>query len=201
SLADVVSFGVAPAVIILKSLPLKPDSELLFIVTIGTLVFSTCGVLRLVRFNVSIPKDKKSVEWDIYTKSFTGLPIPAAAAAAVSINLLFLSSEFMDRFSMTKEVRAATMVIIMILLGYLMVSHWKFPSLKTIRFRMKSFHLVFFTVILSLVIIYGAIQRFALVFFILSWGYITLAATLSLIRLFINKKSKTLKDFDPEPPE
>ena len=56
SLADAISFGVAPTVIILKSLSVAPGTKLSFLITTAAIIFSLCGVLRLVRFNV----DRKS---------------------------------------------------------------------------------------------------------------------------------------------
>ena len=54
----------------------------------AALIFSLCGVLRLVRFNVTVSKAKNNVDQALEHKQhFTGLPIPAAAAAAVSLNL------------------------------------------------------------------------------------------------------------------
>ncbi len=58
SLADAISFGVAPSVIILKSLSVSPGTQLSFSITTAALIFSICGVLRLVRFSVHAMKLK-----------------------------------------------------------------------------------------------------------------------------------------------
>jgi len=197
SLSDSIAFGVAPSVMLLKSLPLEPGSELLFIVISGALIFSICGVLRLVRFSVSSDQS----ELELYHKNFTGLPIPAAAAAAVSSNLFLLSVEFQNLFIMSDELRAVVMAVVMVFLGYLMVSRWKFPSLKVLQLRVLSFHLVFIAVVSSVVILYGIMNHVALIFFAISWLYLLVACILSFIRLLAGKKSKTLKDFEPEPDE
>src|SRR5262249_5832087 len=52
SMADAVSFGVAPAVIVLKTLSLPPGTEMSYIMTTAAMVYVVCGVLRLVRFNM-----------------------------------------------------------------------------------------------------------------------------------------------------
>ena len=52
SLADAVSFGVAPSVLLLKALSLEPGTGLSFYAMLGCLLYSICGVLRLVRYNV-----------------------------------------------------------------------------------------------------------------------------------------------------
>ena len=52
SLSDAITFGVAPSVLLLSTLDLQSGSGLSFFALIGALLFSLCGVLRLVRFNV-----------------------------------------------------------------------------------------------------------------------------------------------------
>jgi hypothetical protein len=54
------------------------------------MIYSLCGVLRLVRFSVKAAEAKGNEEMQAAQKKhFTGLPIPAGAAAAVSANLFF----------------------------------------------------------------------------------------------------------------
>ena len=84
SLADAVSFGVAPSVVFLKSLTLEDNSSLTFFAFMAAMLYSICGVLRLVRFNVNasmIKGDDLAIE--AFKKNFTGLPIPAAACCVV----------------------------------------------------------------------------------------------------------------------
>ena len=50
SLADAITFGVGPSVIILKSLSIEPGTEYSFLLTTAAMVYTVCGVLRLVRF-------------------------------------------------------------------------------------------------------------------------------------------------------
>lgn len=83
--------------------------------------------------------------------------------------------------------RAIILTIVSVLLGYLMVSRWKFPSLKVLRFRVASFPLIVFTVIIALFILYGILHYFAFVLVTLSWAYIIVSAALSIIRLIAIK--------------
>lgn len=199
SLADAISFGVAPSVLLLKALSLEQGTFLSFFAAAGAMVFSLCGVLRLVRFNIKSTEAKGNiVEMTVQKKHFTGLPIPAAAAGAVSANLFFLSP-FAERYlPMSDPIRAAVLACIMIVLGYFMVSRWKFPSLKGLNFKVPSFYLVFVTVICAVLILYGILHYFSIVFVTLSWLYIIIAWTLSIIRLIAGKKSKTLEDYEPD---
>jgi len=72
SLADLVSFGVAPAFLALQSLDLHT------LALSSGIFFMLCGTLRLARFNVSVKNDK----------FFEGLPIPVAGIALSACVLL-----------------------------------------------------------------------------------------------------------------
>ena len=199
TLADTISFGVAPSVLLLKSLTLEQASGLSFFAVIGSMLYTICGVLRLVRFNVKAHavKGSKSAERD-FKKNFVGLPIPAAAAGAVSVNL-FLNSRFgVDWFGFAYTTKAIILVSLMVFLGYLMISKWKFPSLKTIHIKLPSFQLVFVTVLIAITVLYGIFYYLPVVFVILSLGYILLGCVLTIIRLIVGRKSKTLEDFEPD---
>jgi CDP-diacylglycerol---serine O-phosphatidyltransferase len=202
TLADAISFGVAPSVIILKSLSLHPGTKLSFLVTAAAIIFSICGVLRLVRFNVNALEAKSNADLaKAHKKHFTGLPIPAAAASAVSLNLFLFSEDFVSTVALSKTAEAWILSLALILLGYCMISRWKFPSIKTLEFRVASFRSVFFTVLAAVLIFYGILHFFALVFVVLSWGYVFIAWTLAIIRKLAGRKSKTLEEFEPEPDE
>lgn len=200
TLADAISFGVAPSVLMLKTLSLEQGTVLSFFSAAGAMVFSLCGVLRLVRFNVKTAEAQGNAELlAAQKKHFTGLPIPAAAAGAISANLFFLSPLVREWIELSKADRAIFLICVMVVLGYLMVCRLKFPSLKVLRFRIPSFHLAFLTVIGAVFVLYGILYFFALILAFLSWGYILLSLILSFIRLLAGKKSKTLEAFEPEP--
>ncbi len=200
SLADAVSFGVAPSVLMLKTLSLEQGSFLSFFGATGAMVYSLCGVLRLVRFSVKATEAKGNVELQAAQKrNFTGLPIPAAAAAAISANLFFLSPLFQGWVDLSHADRAIALSCIMIVLGYLMVCRLKFPSLKVLHFPIPSFHLAFLSVVVAVFVLYGILYFFAEILTLFAWSYVALALVLSVIRLIAGKKSKTLEDFEPEP--
>jgi CDP-diacylglycerol--serine O-phosphatidyltransferase len=199
SLADAISFGVAPSVLMLKNLSLEQGSGLSFFAVIGAMLFSLCGVLRLVRFNVKVSEAKGKTDLLAdQKKHFTGLPIPAAALAAVSLNLLLESPFIVKHYQIPIEGKAIILTIAMVVLGFFMISRWKFPSLKMLHFRLPSFHLVLVTVILALFILYGIFYFFSIILTVITWGYIVLGWILSIIRLIAGKKSKTLEDFEPD---
>lgn len=198
SLADAISFGVAPSVLFLKTLSLEPGSGLSFFALVGAMVYVVCGVLRLVRFNVQIHGGKEERKALLpYQGHFTGLPIPAGAAGAISINLFF-HSHFSQNLSLTYPTKVVSLTCVMIGLGYLMVNKWKYPSLKTFRVRIPSFRLVFLTVMIAIFILYGMFHFLPLMLMICSLGYIFSGCILRVIRFFAGKKSKTLAEYEPE---
>lgn len=201
SLADAITFGIAPSIIVLKSMSLESGSEMAYLLTMSAMVYSLCGVLRLVRFNVARHQAVEDQQlMDAHNKNFTGLPIPAAAAAIVSGNLFLYSNEFKAMMSISTQVHAWILFTQMIVIGYFMISRWKFPSLKALHIRITSFHQVFLIVIFTVfVIFYGVMQHFSVVFFLLSWGYVIVAWILSIIRVLSGRKAKALEDFEPEP--
>lgn len=188
SLADAITFGVVPSVLLLKSLSLEQGSPLAFLCITGAMFYSICGVLRLARFNISqhITPTKTSL---LYKKSFIGLPIPAAALAGVSANLFLMSPIVQDRFSISLHYRTIFLTTIMVVLGFLMISHIYFPSLKTLHMRSTSFSVVFVTGIVAIFLLYGLLHHFPILFIAISWGYIVF----SLI-LFCFRKQKAHKN-------
>ncbi|MDR3624854.1 MAG: phosphatidylcholine/phosphatidylserine synthase [Chlamydiales bacterium] len=200
SLSDAITFGVAPTVTILKTLSAPQGSELSFFAMTGALIYSVCGVLRLVRFNVkSLESKKNELLQKTHNKHFTGLPITVAAIAAISMNLFLVSDDFERWFSLSSDTKTIVLIATMVVLGYFMVSRWKFPSAKALHFRVKSIHLVFITVLMAVLLLYGVFYHFALLFMAVSWIYIIVAWSLSIARVIAGKKSKTLEDFEPEP--
>lgn len=199
SLADAISFGVAPSVLLIRSLNLKSGEPTAFIVMSCAMLFSICAVLRLVRFNVNAGAVKGDALSELaHRKHFTGLPIDAAALASISA-VLAIHSPFAAPLQLTETARALILASIMVILGYFMVSRWKFPSLKVLKLRRAPpFQLVVGTVIISLILLYGTIHFFPIVLALFAWGYLLLAWTLSIIRLLSGRNSETLKEFEPD---
>lgn len=198
SLSDAITFGVAPTVMTLKSL--QPTSaELSYLVTMGAMVFAICGVLRLARYSSTpLTSYLVSVEEEGAQKNFTGLPIPAACMAAISANLLFISPEFRWFIPLKDSWRATIMSLLFLLLGYFMISRWRFPSLKSLQVRVASFQLVFLTVLTVVLVFYGLLHHFAVIFALISWTYLITAWSLSLVRLMGGRHRHILIDYEPE---
>jgi CDP-diacylglycerol--serine O-phosphatidyltransferase len=132
SLADVISFGLAPAVLAFAwgiQFITMADGRILqefhdagyFI----SFLFLLCGAVRLARFNIQknpVPKNPGRPD----RKYFVGLPIPAAAAMVASI--VFAA----NGDPVTWWPLAAAWLALLLLLGFLMVSTWRYYSFKGI---------------------------------------------------------------------
>ncbi|EOE5692519.1 CDP-diacylglycerol--serine O-phosphatidyltransferase [Campylobacter upsaliensis] len=162
SLADLVAFGVAPAVLFYTSIGVYYGK-------FGSLVaafFVVFGAIRLARFNVTTGTYEPSV--------FIGLPIPTAAIVSAIYTYTYLSYDFLKAYGLL-------FVILQAILGILMVSNIRYPSFKKLNFNRSSvlkvlvFLMILFSflylypleslvILASLYVMYG-ILRFFLTFF------------------------------------
>jgi CDP-diacylglycerol--serine O-phosphatidyltransferase len=126
SLADLVSFGVAPALLLFKIVLYALPSRLGWLVAVFYLL---CGALRLARFNIAA-----TYGLGTGTRNFTGFPIPAAAGVISSITLLVLSQYEHEQdwvFGYAKY----GLVALMIFLSFMMFSKFEYPSFKGLNWR------------------------------------------------------------------
>lgn len=128
SLADIVSFGVAPALMVYRVV-LQEFPRACWIIAF---VYLACGALRLARFNcISANPDSHRGEAE---KNFTGFPIPAAAGLIASITLLLLwLAEGEHHIGKWKFVLPP----LMLFLSFMMFSRFRYPSFKTVNWRTK----------------------------------------------------------------
>lgn len=123
SMADLVSFGVAPAVLMLNAgLQLggiKYDTGQFWVLLVAVAVFVLAGAMRLARFN--LVSDQPSTGW------FTGIPITAAGGAMVSSTVLVLN--LYPDIAASLPLRLY-MPVLMFVLALLMISRLRFPKAK-----------------------------------------------------------------------
>jgi CDP-diacylglycerol--serine O-phosphatidyltransferase len=123
SLADLVSFGIAPGMLAYV-FAMKPFGRIGWV---AAFLFAACGALRLARFNVQTRKLDK--------RYFVGLPIPAAAGLIASFVLLLGDAPALKIFEhplLSQEVTSALMVVLVVATAFLMVSKIRYRSLKEI---------------------------------------------------------------------
>jgi CDP-diacylglycerol---serine O-phosphatidyltransferase len=127
SLADIVSFGVAPAFlvhrVVLKDVFIVHQEIGWFIAS----VYVICGALRLARFNCLAIMNVKSSSSD-----FLGFPIPAAAGMVASVTLFML---WHDERGFARGNWRYALPILMFFLALMMVSEVRYPSFKKLDFR------------------------------------------------------------------
>jgi CDP-diacylglycerol--serine O-phosphatidyltransferase len=135
SLADLVSFGVAPAFLV-YGWALSGFGRWGWL---AAFLYLICGALRLARFNVQINTVEKG--------QFNGLPIPAAATFVSSMILLFYY------LGGSGGVRHYAVLLAIYVLAFLMVSTVKFNSFKDLEpFRRRPFNTLVVFVFLALLL-------------------------------------------------
>jgi CDP-diacylglycerol--serine O-phosphatidyltransferase len=177
SLADLVSFGIAPAILAF-SWALRPYGRFGWL---AAFLFVVCGALRLARFNV------QSASGEI--KYFKGLPIPAAASMIALTILLYL------RLIETGLVKDIVILVMIYVLAFLMVSNIRYFSFKELNLARRRPFSLFIFIILSMVVI---IMEPALMLF----GFVLFYVFSGPVNMFLawNKK-KVLKRIEPVPEE
>ncbi|HEY7585823.1 MAG TPA: CDP-diacylglycerol--serine O-phosphatidyltransferase [Candidatus Deferrimicrobiaceae bacterium] len=135
SLADLVSFGVAPAFLV-YGWALSQFGRWGWL---AAFLFLICGALRLARFNVQINTVEKG--------QFNGLPIPAAATFVASIILLFYYLGGSGGF------KHLALLLAIYVLAFLMVSTVKYNSFKDLEaFRRRPFNTLVVFIFLALLL-------------------------------------------------
>src|SRR5580692_11178349 len=132
SLADVITFGIAPAVLaftwgilFVKGGGFLPDHRAGYFIAF---LFLLCGAARLARFNVQtnpVPKNPGRPD----RKYFVGLPIPAGAGTVAAIVYAFYGDPI------ASWPLALVWLGMLALLGFLMVSTWRYYSFKGLSLR------------------------------------------------------------------
>ncbi len=186
SLSDLISFGLAPAILIYLW-ALQPFGRLGWL---ASFIYIACGALRLARFNVEAHKSytlnyvKKNSEKfsstfnreheeddylentsddddneapDDHSMDFQGLPIPMAGGIIASSVLAFTDLSL-------EASRSWSLLTISILLGFCMVSNFRYRSFKDLDFkkRLPFFYLVLGAFIIVIVASHPEIMLFAL---------------------------------------
>jgi len=163
SLADVISFGVAPALLVYRW-GLGHFGKWGIVIAF---VFCAAGALRLARFNVLAMQHDAAKPG----KFIIGLPVPAASAVLVSLVLLNhqLSGSFVD-------VGQPALAILVVILSYLMVSRIRFRSFKDLRLSRRTITGFLAIAAFTAVVLIGRMHS-ALIFVVLMATYVGLGLT------------------------
>src|SRR6266852_5270530 len=124
SLADIVSFGVAPALMVYRVV-LQEFPRACWIIAF---IYLACGALRLARFNSVDAKN----DGPNHPNTFTGFPIPAAAGLIASITLFLLwLAEGEHRLGNWRFVLPP----LLLFLSFMMFSRFRYPSFKAVDWK------------------------------------------------------------------
>ena len=134
SLADIVSFGLAPAILAYVwgyGTTLQDWTNVRQLAWFVSFMFVICGGFRLARFNVqaSRPRPLAQGTQKVDKKSFVGLPIPVAGCLVAAI--VHFSPTPLKYAPQHAHVLAVVMMVLMAFLGVLMVSTLRFTSFKS----------------------------------------------------------------------
>jgi CDP-diacylglycerol--serine O-phosphatidyltransferase len=161
SLCDLVSFGMAPAMM-LYLWALQPFGRLGWVVSF---LFVACGALRLARFNVQANVVEKNY--------FQGLPIPMAAGIVASSVLAFQDLEL-------EPMGNPGLLVMTIVLAFVMVSNFRFRSFKDLDLKER---LPFRYLILGVSVLVIVALRPEVMLFVLFLAYAGLGTVFGVFRL------------------
>ncbi|AFY00180.1 CDP-diacylglycerol--serine O-phosphatidyltransferase [Bdellovibrio bacteriovorus] len=161
SLCDLVSFGMAPGVLLFLW-ALQPFGRLGWV---ACFLFVACGALRLARFNVQANVVEKNY--------FQGLPIPMAAGIVASSVLAFQDLEL-------EPLGNYGLLVMTILLALVMVSNFRFRSFKDLDLKER---LPFRYLILGVGVLVVVALRPEVMLFVLFMAYAVLGAVFGVFKL------------------
>ena len=190
SLADVITFGVAPALLawVWGFQQLPPNlgelyNKLLQFGAIASFLFLMAGASRLARFNIT-SNPQPSNPGHPGKKYFVGMPIPAGAGVIAAV------VHFSEGDPITSWWTAITWMLMVVAVGYLMVSTWRFYSFKDIDFRSRQ--------PFQLVILFGLL--FAAIRFYSQWVLFLIALLYVFSGVFWRLKWIFRRKGNPPPP-
>lgn len=181
SLADIVSFGMAPAMLMAKAVLFPLPNNVGWGIA---LLYLLCGAMRLARFNCLAVMPKKPGD----NGDFMGIPIPMAAGFIASLTILIINIEETDKdIGPWKYVLAAAMFGI----SLLMMSKVRYPSFKKVDFRTKGSIWTVVALVLVLVLVVRYRYQAPVVIFSLYLIY-------GLVRPLISKRLQKDIEWDNE---
>jgi CDP-diacylglycerol--serine O-phosphatidyltransferase len=198
SLADVITFGVAPALLVYKWGLTSFGRLGIFIAGL----FVCAGAMRLARFNV-LSRREEAAGHKKPGKYTLGLSIPAAASVLV---FMVLVAHQLRPYKLVSESVVAGVVLT---LSYFMVSRIKFRSFKDLRLTRRTVELAVLMIGSWVIVVMNGVSK-ALIFLILMTAYIVLGlaeTVLLLRRQFVEHRQEKLAQAaaaaapDPAPPD
>lgn len=176
SLADVISFGAAPALVVWK----WALADLGLLGLLAAFLFAACGALRLARFNVLAIKSPHGGA----SNFFVGMPIPFAACGVISMVIAF---EHARGGPLPSEARWPVLGVV-VFLALLMVSTVRYRTFKDAKPNPKTAAVLLAIIITGVVI--GVISHPAWVLVAYFGLYLIsgLVESILMLRKFLHQK-------------
>ncbi|HEY2961120.1 MAG TPA: CDP-alcohol phosphatidyltransferase family protein [Pyrinomonadaceae bacterium] len=183
SIADVVTFGLAPAVLAYVwgyGASLTEGSDLHRLAWFLSFMYLICGAFRLARFNVQASRPRIIAEGTpkVDKKNYVGLPIPVAGgliAALVHFSPLPLTYFGPER----ARIYSGLLMVLVGLLSLMMVSTLRFSSFKTVGTRVRSMRTIILALSVGMLIfLYSQYVLLAIVISYILYGLLSRVANL-----------------------
>ena len=190
SLADVITFGAAPALLMFKWG--LTDFGYTGMLIAG--LFVCAGAMRLARFNVLSRRDALSGQKKA-SKFTLGLSIPPAAGLLV---FMVIVSHNAGEYKLISETSTAVVVLV---LSYLMVSRVRFRSFKELRFSLKTAGVILLVAgACATWVMAGFAKAFIFLLLVLAYIVLGLAEEVLFYRRRREQERKATEPSVPEPP-
>src|SRR6185369_4643318 len=178
SIADVVTFGLAPAVLAYVwgyGARLEEGSHLHKLAWFLSFMYLICGAFRLARFNVQASRPRILAEGTpkVDKKSYVGLPIPVAGGLIAA--LVHFSPAPLISFGADKsELYSGLLMVLVGFLSVMMVSTWRFSSFKTVGTNVRSMRTIILALsVLVLIFLYSQYVLLAIVIGYILYGLLS----------------------------
>jgi len=193
SLADIVSFGLAPAFLAYVwgyGSTLEGWTNASQFAWFVSFMFVICGGFRLARFNVQASRPRPLAEGTpkVDKKSFVGLPIPVAGCLIAAI--VHFTPTPLVKHGPKGPMLAIVMMVLVAFLALLMVSTLRFTSLKAVGTGRKDARLVI-----------GMIALIGLIYLYSQWVLLILVSAYLVHGLLLRGLTFTRRGGDKQPPE
>ena len=183
SIADVVTFGLAPAILAYVwgyGVSLTEGSDLHRLAWFLSFLYLMCGAFRLARFNVQASRPRILAEGTVKTdkKSYVGLPIPVAGGLIAA--LVHFSPAPLIYFGPERaRIYSGLLMLLVGTLSVMMVSTLRFSSFKTVGTRVRSMRIIILALAVGMLIfLYSQYVLLAIVISYILYGLLSRVASM-----------------------
>jgi len=191
SLADLISFGVAPAFLVHRIVLHNVFEDRPEMGWFIASIYLICGAFRLARFNC-LAADPSTAG----SKDFLGFPIPSAAGLVSSLTLLIIHLD--ENEKVLSRWKGYLLAAVLLFLSAMMVSTVRYPSFKSLGLRSTS---TFTKAVLVAIFVGFVVVQWRVIFFYVLPGFFTLYLVYGFIRPRISRQMRREIEEDDEESE